>query len=103
MLVCFFLLLLVLLLRNLHINVALDVVLTTYETLRADLAHVQDGHRGREFRSKRRYPPLPTPLTHIHWHRIVLDECQLVEGHTAAAEMARQLTATYRWAVSGCA
>ena len=78
-----------------------DVVLATYETLRADLSHVQDGHRGREFRNKRRYPPLPTPLTHINWHRIVLDECQLVEGHTAAAEMARQLHAAHRWAVSG--
>ena len=80
-----------------------DVVLTTYETLRQDLTHVQDGNRGRDMRQKRRFPALPTPLDHIHWHRVVLDECQLVEGSNAAAEMARQLVATHRWAVSGSA
>lgn len=38
----------------------------------------------------------------VKWHRIVLDEAQMVgEGANKAASMVAQLTATHRWAVSG--
>jgi E3 ubiquitin-protein ligase SHPRH len=80
-----------------------DIVLTTYSTLREELYHVETNEeRLRRLRFGKKYRPLPTPLIGVEWHRLVLDEAQMVgEGTTKAAMMAACLKATYRWAVSG--
>ena len=91
---------------------AADVVLTTYETLRRDIhrdpggpgAEEDDetGRGGGRRRGRRRYEPLPTPLTRLRWWRVVLDEAQEVESSTAkAAEMARLIPGVNRWCVTG--
>ncbi|GAQ81004.1 hypothetical protein KFL_000680200 [Klebsormidium nitens] len=82
-----------------------DVVLTTYDALRADLAHEPAGWGeagGRALRSKKRYQVVPTPLTRLTWWRVCLDEAQMVESSTAkATEMALKLRAVNRWCISG--
>eukprot|EP00029_Vermamoeba_vermiformis_P013409 TRINITY_DN832_c0_g1_i1.p1 TRINITY_DN832_c0_g1~~TRINITY_DN832_c0_g1_i1.p1 ORF type:complete len:1725 (-),score=428.66 TRINITY_DN832_c0_g1_i1:31-4932(-) len=80
-----------------------DVVLTTYSVLRDDLYHIDtDAWKNRASKYYKKYRALPTPLTGVKWHRIVLDEAQMVgEGANKAASMVAQLTATHRWAVSG--
>jgi hypothetical protein len=45
---------------------------------------------------------IPTPLTRLVWWRVAADEAQLVGGTSAkAAELAGQLGAVHRWAVTG--
>ncbi|KAG0629280.1 hypothetical protein M758_1G090600, partial [Ceratodon purpureus] len=81
-----------------------DLVLTTYDTLRADVSHVATPtHRTeRSFRQPKRYPVVPTPLTRLQWWRLCLDEAQMVESaSTRATEMAMTLRATHRWCVTG--
>ncbi|KAL8247869.1 hypothetical protein R6Q59_009085 [Mikania micrantha] len=81
-----------------------DIVLTTYDVLREDLAHDTDRHEGdrRLMRYQKRYPVIPTLLTRIFWWRLCLDEAQMVEGSTTAAtEMAMRLHAMYRWCITG--
>ncbi|KAG0565163.1 hypothetical protein KC19_8G169500 [Ceratodon purpureus] len=81
-----------------------DLVLTTYDTLRADLSHVATStHRiERSFRQPKRYPVIPTPLTRLKWWRLCLDEAQMVESVVSrATEMAMTLRATHRWCVTG--
>lgn len=81
-----------------------DVVLTTYEALRADVSAFRAlKNEPRSLRHPRKYPPTPIPLLAIHWHRLALDESQMLgtNGATLAAEMAGFLHATYRWCVTG--
>ncbi|KAL8154369.1 hypothetical protein V2J09_012129 [Rumex salicifolius] len=81
-----------------------DIVLTTYDILKADLSHDSERHEGdrRLMRYKKRYPVIPTPLTRIYWWRVCLDEAQMVESSTTAAtEMALRLHAKYRWCITG--
>ena len=65
-----------------------NVVLTTYDVLRADLHHNPGiggggGAGGRGVgRHRKRYEVIPTPLTRLTWWRVVLDEAQMA-GHTA--------------------
>eukprot|EP00743_Colponemidia_sp_Colp-15_P012322 GILK01013989.1.p1 GENE.GILK01013989.1~~GILK01013989.1.p1 ORF type:complete len:1573 (-),score=378.23 GILK01013989.1:49-4446(-) len=78
-----------------------DIVITTYDVLKSDIYHTEV-NTGPQRRYKRRYKPLPCPLTRIHWWRLCLDEAQMVESTTArAAAMALQLSAMNRWCVSG--
>ncbi|KAM3572300.1 hypothetical protein VYU27_005687 [Nannochloropsis oceanica] len=59
-----------------------DVVLTTYDTLR--------NHRGGRW------------LRQLHWHRVILDECQEIRTSTSMiAKLCSSLMATHRWMVSG--
>ncbi|CAN8274141.1 unnamed protein product [Cochlearia groenlandica] len=79
-----------------------DIVLTTYDVLRQDLAYVCDNGDRRRLRFQKRYPFVHTPLTKIFWWRICLDEAQMVENNTsAAAEMALRLYTKHRWCITG--
>ncbi|PIN24826.1 DEAD box-containing helicase-like transcription factor/DNA repair protein [Handroanthus impetiginosus] len=81
-----------------------DIVLTTYDVLKADLPHDSERHEGdrRNMRYKKRYPVVPTLLTRIFWWRICLDEAQMVEGNAATAtELALRLHAKHRWCITG--
>ncbi|GBF99704.1 hypothetical protein Rsub_12416 [Raphidocelis subcapitata] len=80
-----------------------DVVLTTYDVLRRELAMQPDDEEPqRSLRRPKRYEVVPTPLTRLRWWRVVLDEAQAVGSSTAkAAEMAAKLSAENRWAVTG--
>ncbi|MCO5578792.1 hypothetical protein L7F22_032638 [Adiantum nelumboides] len=81
-----------------------DIVLTTYNTLQADLSHDTDGEgdQPRSMRYEKRYPVIPTPLTRMMWRRVCLDEAQMVENSTArATEMAKRLNAEIRWCITG--
>lgn len=83
-----------------------DVVLTTYDALRADVNIIQSIRNPRTSRRfERKYIPLPVPLLAMHWHRLALDESQMLgsgaNNYTKAAEMASYLSATYKWCVTG--
>jgi SNF2 family DNA or RNA helicase len=83
-----------------------DVVLLTFQTLSNDLGHSDDnpytGDGGSRLRQRKRHIVLPSPLTSINWHRVVLDEAQRIESSiTASAKMARKLKTERRWCVSG--
>jgi hypothetical protein len=57
-----------------------DVILTSYDSLRKDLPQYKK----------------------LHWHRIVLDECQEIKQSTSAiATGCAGLSSSYRWMVSG--
>ncbi|PFH34052.1 hypothetical protein BESB_072040 [Besnoitia besnoiti] len=58
-------------------------------------------HAGLGLRRKKRYRVLASPLLRVHWWRLLIDEAQMVGGYTVAAQMARALSATFRWCVSG--
>ncbi|OQS02850.1 hypothetical protein THRCLA_04813 [Thraustotheca clavata] len=78
-----------------------DVVLTTYETLRYDVYHVPTERTG-SLRGEKKYRKVLSPLTHLFWWRICMDEAQLVERTQAkAALLANQLSSQYRWWVTG--
>lgn len=48
-------------------------------------------------RREKKYRVSPSPLACLHWHRVCLDEAQLVEGTaTAAAQMASKLHTLHR-------
>ncbi|PRP78401.1 hypothetical protein PROFUN_14201 [Planoprotostelium fungivorum] len=77
-----------------------DIVLSTYETLCADLDRREN--RNGSKRHKKQVTYLTTPLTMVNWHRIILDECQMIESTTAkASQMALSLPCVYKWCVSG--
>ncbi|CAM8970633.1 unnamed protein product [Rhodiola kirilowii] len=81
-----------------------DIVLTTYDVLKADLSHDSDRHEGdrRLLRFHKRYPVVPTMLTRVYWWRICLDEAQMVESSTGhATEMALRLHGKHRWCITG--
>ncbi len=57
-----------------------DVILTSYDSLRKDISQYRK----------------------LHWHRIVLDECQEIKQSTSAiATGCAGLSSSYRWMVSG--
>ncbi|XP_074427625.1 E3 ubiquitin-protein ligase SHPRH isoform X4 [Larus michahellis] len=89
-----------------HMLAEQEVVITTYDVLRAELNYVDIPHSnsedGRRFRNQKRYMAIPSPLVAVEWWRICLDEAQMVECTTAkAAEMALRLSGINRWCVSG--
>jgi E3 ubiquitin-protein ligase SHPRH len=80
---------------------AADVVLTTFDVLRKDLAFEVGAPSGRSSRNSK-YPVFPTPLTRLTWWRVVIDEAQMIEGSsTKAAQMANHLRMVNRWCVTG--
>ncbi len=79
-----------------------DVVLISYQTLRAEQAH--EDFQAKNLRHARRFPIIPCAVLRASYHRVVLDEAQMVGGGgavTVAAKMALALEGTHRWAVSG--
>ncbi|CAM9911722.1 unnamed protein product, partial [Scytosiphon promiscuus] len=96
-----------------------DVVLTTFEVLRAEVHHAESrfagvsgdggaggagaGAAGRpSLRRKKRYRVVPSPLPALKWWRVVVDEAHMVENSTQeTAKMALKIPATFRWCVTG--
>jgi len=84
-----------------------DVVLVTFDALRADIGHSDDNlFVGSEsegaLRRPKRYRVVPSPLLGVDWWRLCLDEAQQVETPTAgSARMAAKIVAHNRWCVSG--
>ena len=72
---------------------AATIVIATYETLKQEIFRIPG-----QFRTQQ----LETPLMKVRWHRVILDEAQLIDAPAAAAaRMARQFNARHRWAMSG--
>ncbi|KAF6025413.1 SHPRH [Bugula neritina] len=85
---------------------AQDIVITTYNVLRAELKTTNVPHSnsdsGRRLRKPKKFLALPSPLTAVQWWRICLDEAQMVESvASATSEMALKLSAVNRWCVTG--
>lgn len=79
-----------------------DIVLTTYDALKSDVHRTEALNIARKMRHKKKYPVVPTPLLHVNWHRVCLDEAQMVENSVSTqAQMALKLTCTYRWCITG--
>ncbi|CAM9930758.1 unnamed protein product, partial [Ectocarpus sp. 4 AP-2014] len=92
-----------------------DVVLTTFEVLRAEVHHAESRFAGAlgdggsavavgrpSLRRKKRYRVIPSPLPALKWWRVVVDEAHMVESTTQeTAKMALKIPATHRWCVTG--
>ena len=77
-----------------------DVVLTTYPTLARDIHYAEAPPRN--LRHEKKYEKRLSPLTKIHWWRVVLDEAQMVEsGVSNAARVASLIPRQHAWCVSG--
>ena len=76
-----------------------DIVLTTYDVLANEINFVEQFDDSRLRHNKRYLSPI-TPLLSIHWHRLCLDEAQMV-GFSKAFSMAKSLKSQYCWAVTG--
>ncbi|CAK4095146.1 unnamed protein product [Aphanomyces euteiches] len=78
-----------------------DVVLTTYQAMKDDLYHVV-ASEDNGLRQRKKYRVVASPLSHMKWWRICMDEAQMVENqNTKASLMAMELNSTLRWCVSG--
>ncbi len=79
-----------------------DVIITSYDVLRTELSfHTASQYDEKKFRKPKLHAVIPSPLSHLLWWRIVIDECQMVESPTKAAQMCLQLATVHRWCVSG--
>lgn len=79
-----------------------DIVITTYDALRSDVAVLAQMQSTRTLRRPKRYRATPTPLLNVNWWRVCLDEAQMVEsGASSQARMAKELSAEHRWCVTG--
>jgi E3 ubiquitin-protein ligase SHPRH len=92
--------------HNAHVRPSIlagyDIVVTTYETLRSDLSHMSTGVRKRSRRHAARYPSMPTPLSHVAWWRVCLDEAQLVKSLISGIGiLCGELFTHNRWLVTG--
>lgn len=79
-----------------------QIILVSYQTLRKEISHEE--FQTRSLRHVQRFPIIPCPLLRCSFHRVVLDEAQMVGGGGAvhvAAKMALKLEGAHRWAVSG--
>lgn len=103
--------------------VAHDLVLTSFDVLAEELAQTDspyvwadkaqsvkkmkffdevDVTAPRELRNPKKYAVVPSVLACIHWHRLILDEAQMIQGSaTSATHMAMKLSSEVRWCVSG--
>lgn len=53
-----------------------DVILTSYDVLRGEINHLEEGNR--ILRNKKKYRTIGTPMIQNKWYRVILDECQMV-------------------------
>ncbi|KAK4453767.1 putative ATP-dependent helicase IRC20 [Podospora aff. communis PSN243] len=78
-----------------------DVVVTTYEVLRAEIWIATD-QPARSMRNERQYERPVSPLVQLSWWRVCIDEAQMVENWTsAAAKLARIVPRINAWAITG--
>ncbi|CAB3406878.1 unnamed protein product [Caenorhabditis bovis] len=80
-----------------------DVVLTTYETIRSELDFANVVESKRELRGgSQQYKFSPSPLTHVIWWRMVVDESQIVEGVARRVpQMCSKMQSKFHWCVTG--
>ncbi|KAL9131849.1 MAG: hypothetical protein Q9217_000295 [Psora testacea] len=77
-----------------------DVVLTTYHVLAKEI-HYAEVHE-RNLRHEKKYENSLSPLTQIHWWRVILDEAQMMEsGVSNAAKVASLIPRQLAWCISG--
>jgi DNA repair protein RAD5 len=80
-------------------NDTVDVVLTTYGTLQAELRTQRDAGTDKTMPAKK---TIILPLLSRNWKRVILDECHIIKNHsTLVAKACCLLRAERRWAVSG--
>ena len=73
-----------------------DVVLTTYNVLAKEIHYAETPTRS--LRHEKRYEKRLSPLTQIHWWRVVLDEAQMVEsGVSNTAKVAKIIPRDNAW------
>lgn len=79
-----------------------DIVLTTYGTIAHDYKNLIKYEKDITEHSQRIFHKPPFTLLEHQWHRIVLDEAQVIKNrHTLSALSCCKLEATYRWCLSG--
>ncbi|KAB5563297.1 SNF2 family N-terminal domain-containing protein [Coniochaeta sp. 2T2.1] len=78
-----------------------DVVVTTYDVLRAEV-HAAMEPPARSMRRDRAYERPKSPLVEISWWRVCIDEAQMVETRNSnVAVMARLIPRVNAWAITG--
>lgn len=79
---------------------AADVVLTSFDVLSKEV-HYDSEKNLRPLRHAKRYKVPDCPLVLVDWHRLVVDEAQMVARFSAVSEMGGKLRAAHRWCVTG--
>ena len=75
-----------------------DIVMTTYNVLAREIHYAETPDRS--LRREKKYEKRLSPLTQIHWWRVVLDEAQMVEsGVSNAAKVAKLIPRDIAWYV----
>lgn len=75
-----------------------DIVLTTYKVIAREVHYAETPQLS--LRHPKRYEKRLSPLTHMHWWRVVLDEAQMVEsGVSNAAKVAKLIPRDIAWYV----
>lgn len=78
-----------------------DVVVTTYDVLRAEV-HAAMDPPSRSMRGAKVYERARSPLVDISWWRVCIDEAQMVESRQSnVAVMARLIPRVNAWAITG--
>ncbi|KTW32191.1 uncharacterized protein T551_00873 [Pneumocystis jirovecii RU7] len=79
-----------------------DIVLTTYGTIAHDYKNSVKYEKNATENPKYMFYKSPFTLLDHQWHRIILDEAQVIKNrHTLSALSCCKLEATYRWCLSG--
>ncbi|KAG4302033.1 hypothetical protein PCK1_001708 [Pneumocystis canis] len=79
-----------------------EIVLTTYGTIAHDYKNFVKYERNSAEHSKYMFYKPPFTLLDHQWHRVILDEAQVIKNrHTLSALSCCKLKATYRWCLSG--
>lgn len=77
-----------------------DCIVTDFKTLSKELYFTETIDRQLRGAKKFEYPP--SPLIHVNWWRVILDEAQMVENkNTRPSQMVKQLPAVNRWCTTG--
>lgn len=77
-----------------------DCIVTDFNTLSKELYFAETVDRQLRGAKKFEYPP--SPLIHVNWWRVILDEAQMVENkNTRPSQMVKQLPAVNRWCSTG--
>ncbi len=80
-----------------------DIVLTSYEVLASEVAHVSQPWKSLNLRHPKMVYPKLSPLVQVRWYRICLDEAQngVASPATKRAQVACLLPRVFSWVISG--
>ena len=78
-----------------------DVILVSFTTLAAEANYLSVGRYSSSLRRAPAYPPLFTPLTRVHFWRVISDEAQMIDSKSKAALVVSSVSAQHRWCVTG--